>query len=297
MSPRPALVVFALASLVVLTQAEAALAIPPRKVLAPVIYERATQPAPDGRPQRGATWTPELVVRSDGTWRATSTAGASAGQLDRAALRDLQRAIARARYRIDYGVYAMCTGFPSRRIRVKTKAGAVTWAAPCARRPHASVLALDELVERLVFASSVPLDPVVPIDPIDPTWRFERPPIEPPPIEPEPAPPVASQILVSYDEQRFTSIGKGGIVVRVDGSWTSDSGSGVLAPDQLASLRARLQTVTFGPGPLNTQCAARLDGHGHIDAPGLGSHRWSIPCSSLHPTLASLLTELRRLTR
>jgi len=305
---RIAPVVLALVGLAALAAPEAARAIPPRKPLAPIILERATQPMPDGRSVRDAAWTPTLTIRADGTWRAATAEGSIVGQLDKADLRDLQRAIARTRYRIDYGDYAVCRALPTQRVRIKTTAGTVSWATPCSRRPHASVLGLTRLAGELTLGSLDPREPVipVPIDPLAPLPGDVHPippvvPVDPViPVRPDGrVPPAPSDVLLRLSEMRFQALDKGGdgITIRVDGSWTSSGRSGVLRSDELASLNARIASVTLGPSPTPYQCAARLDGHGEIEVRGLGRHTWSIPCSSLHPSLASLVTEMRRLTR
>lgn len=270
-------------TLLTLTLAATALARPAPKP-SPPIFARSVMATPNGLPNKpGESWKVDLVVRRDGSFT-VGRDGESVGRISPPDLAALKKAIRKTRFIKEAPNTPMCTGFPNRTIRVQTTKGSISWAAPCARGPHRSVIELEQLVESLVQIYMIGR-PQPRLDPPD-SSRL-----------------AASGVLVSTSTSSMHAlIDFESLVVNADGTWqrieprSGGATRGKLTTTELEDLRSRLVSVTFeNPGrPL--ACAARLDGHGEVSIPGVGSQRWDIPCSSLSPSLSSLLTELRRLT-
>lgn len=214
----------------------------------------------------------ELQVLSDGRFELHGRTGT----LSRPALRELQRAIARTRFVLAPRAQVNCMAIPVRRTHVKSQRGRVSWDAPCDRSPHPSVHALLESTRALLGTH-----------------------LEPVPEQPAPS---APSLLVSYQVTRYNGPMNGeSLVLMSDGSWThqnaSGARSGVLAAADLNTLRERMRSVRVGAAPKVPHCAALLEGHGAVTLEGRGTHTFSVPCSEFDPSLASFLSELRRLTR
>ncbi len=250
----------------------------------PAIFTRSVLKSPNGRPdKRGEDWTVDLVARKDGTFMAGRD-GERIGRLTPVELATLQKAIRKTRFIKDTPNRPVCTGMPNRSIRIRTTHGSVSWAAPCARGPHRSVVELEHLVESMVRTSvTSPPEP-----------RPETP--EAPGLDP-------SALLVTVSINSMRGVGEfESLAVHADGTWQrvdarlGGTGRGQLTAGQLVNLRSRLAAVSLHNPAIPPACAARLDGHGEVSIPGVGSHTWNIPCSNLSPSLSSLLTELRRLT-
>jgi len=274
-------------TLLALTLASVAEARPTPKP-SPAIFTRSVIKTPNGIPNKwGEDWTVDLLVRRDGTFTAGRD-GEHVGRITSAELAKLQKAIRKTRFIKDAPNRPVCTGLPNRSIRIRTTHGSVSWAAPCARGPHRSVIELEHLVESMVRTSAT----LVPV-----------PQPEPHIAPPEVTRPDSSAVLVSTSINSMRGLGDfESLAVHADGTWQRvdpRSGGvtrGRLTADRLENLRSRLASVRFDNPAVPPACAARLDGHGEVSIPGVGSHTWSIPCSNLSPSLSSLLTELRRLT-
>ena len=272
-------------------------AIPPRKPS--IVYERATRPVPYGNGAPRGEWQRELLILSNGTW----SAGEASGVLSAAELTTLKRTIARTRFAIDRGNYPICTGFPSRVVRVTAGAKKLQWSTPCARQPVASFLKLEELVTSLTIARYVRVVPVVPIEPTPPLVPIQPiPPVEPVHVEPAPVVRDPSPVLLTYRvDSMYSGRDSEAITVRYDGTWTKggglrgESGSGMLAPAEVAALKKSIDNATWGSNPKRYECAARLDGEALLNGDG-HSYRWSVPCGQPHPSLSAIISQLRQLT-
>lgn len=269
----PRLLGAALALGLALTATAPALALKPAPRVAPALYTESVRPILRSEGVPNARWSPEVVVRRDGRF----VAGDRRGTLSRAHLRTLHAAIRATRFTVDRGDYPRCRALPVRQVRVETARGSVSWASPCGLRVDASVGELTALVRRLIGPA--------------PAQRVAT----PPPAQEAPA-------LVSYRVDSLDRPLGEAIVVRADGTWTRVDGrrggvtEGRLSRSEVTTLMARLRSAAFRGAPNPPMCAARLTGFATLEAPGVGSHRWQQPCGQPHPTLASALADLRRLT-
>lgn len=117
-----------------------------------VLIELSLRGGADTRPTRGAPWTVQLVVRTDGTF----TAHGRSGRLADDELRVLRGMSARARLALIPQRGPMCEALPTQTYRVRTWRGSVVWSAPCAPEVHRSVRVLVEQAAAATRESAAP---------------------------------------------------------------------------------------------------------------------------------------------
>lgn len=96
---------------------------------------------------RYGAWQPTLTVFDDGRWE-TAT---GKGKLGKAALEELERAIATTTFEHD-GVPVTCEAMPTTRTAVVAGDHRMTYSGPCGSNPHPSVVALLALANELFSA-------------------------------------------------------------------------------------------------------------------------------------------------
>jgi hypothetical protein len=251
----------------------------------PAIYTRSVAALDAGDAKSSLVWRVELMVRKDGSVIAGD--GRHLATLTPSDLRALQRQIRKTRFTVERPS-VVCKDLPSRKSRIQTNAGLVTWSSPCAPPPHASVRRLEALVQDLIATRRAPIvpDPEPELAPVLPTTE-----------------PVRSPTLVTYEVHSFDSLDTAErIALNADGTWIRAASmrapqqQGVLTAEQLTAMKRRLKTVVFVPNEPPYACAARLEGEASLSIDGVGSYRWSLPCGRVHGSAQSLITELRRLT-
>ena len=250
---------------------------------APIIFELAhrplVMPGDNGKWHLlERTWISDLQVRSDGSWQASD---GRFGQLARRDIWHIRRAIAVARFRLGPQPQIRCRALPLHEVAVFTPWRHVTWKAPCAVGPHASVRALVSLVQSLTADTLLGVEPIV-------------------------TSPPANAVLVTYRRSSFLGrIRSVEITVYDDGAFVASTtpGSatgamaptrGTLSPERLLALRSAIASAQLDPSqPGACINPPPLDGGlTTLHIGDVGSQSWIPACGAPHPSLEHIVNLL-----